>query len=144
MAVLPSSLIAPNGPVEPNMFPGEVTDGNTAELEARLQSYISKGILKATSDGLVEGNRDEAVENWALYLAFQAAHTLFAIRPAVEDAQMALLGRTEYDEDQRDILEKRAEQYKTAYFDYLDTVVTGGGPMSKGVSTRQTRTEYDW
>lgn len=144
MAVVAEALIAPDGPIEHDLFPGEVTDGNTQQLEVRVDAYITKAAAKAAEDGFTGSALDPATEVWALYLAFDAAYTLALSRPAEEDAQMALLGRNRYEVDQRDGIKRKALQYRDTYQAMLMSQSAAGGTISTGIPSHQTKVEYDW
>lgn len=144
MAVTPSNLLAPEGPVEPELFPGESEHDNTA-LITRLSGYIAQGVTKVAgyTDITEEAEVDEAVRVWALYLAFRAAHTLSLTRPAEDHTEVAVLGRTVYDEDQRKGLKDLANEY-LAEFQILVVSATSRSAASPGIPSHQTSNEYDW
>lgn len=143
MAVDPGSLIAPFGPVEPDMFPGEGEGDNTA-LHTRLTNYIQKAEAKVSALGITDETQvDEAVEAWALYLAFRAAYTLTLARPAEDDAQTDVLGRTRFDKDQRDGMKQLADSYFNQY-QLLTMTVDSKSAASKGVPSYQTKNNFDW
>ena len=145
MAITAETLIAPSGPVEPELFPGEVTGDDRSKLLVRVNTYVNKGVVKATAAGFTDPSDlfDAAVEAWALYLAFDAAYTLYVMRPAEEDTQMVLLGRNRYDNDQRNALADKAMHYKELYMS-LEATLGDSTPSSTGIPSFQSRNTYDW
>lgn len=74
----PTQLIAPEGEIEPAMFPG---DSPTA-LADRVQAYITAGTDKATADGVAAGDLDAAARAWAYYRAFRAVFVRLSASPS--------------------------------------------------------------
>lgn len=69
MPITAPDLTAPEGYVEPSLFP----DDDAAALTARLDAYIADGELQAA--GVAAGaEHDAAVAEWAYHRAFHAVH----------------------------------------------------------------------
>ena len=144
MAVTPSNLLAPTGPVEPELFPGESEGEGSSALLNRLTSYVAQGVAKVSSLTFeTTAKEDIAVEAWALYLAFRAAYTLTLARPAREDFKVEVMGATEYQADQRDALKILADDY---FGDYQNAIADTGADLaiSSGIPSYQSTNLFDW
>lgn len=144
MAVTPADLLAPAGPVEVTLFPGEdvaseVNPGST-KLEDRLQTYIDRAV--ARTEGIAFPRPDDAVAMYALYLTFMAAYVLAASRPATENAQVEIIGSYGYSKDQRDALKAQANQYLTEYETLYAMVPISTQPAT--ARSRQITNEFEW
>jgi len=141
MSVAASDLLAPTGPVESALFPGESVD----TIEQRLNSYISQSVAKAAgySWGSV-AEEDAGVTAWALYLTFRQAHTLSLMRPAENNFEIEVLGRTIFEEDQRTALKEISDMYLSEWGILSDAAGTGAGTISTGIPSHQSRNVYDW
>ena len=140
MAITPADLLAPTGPVETLLFPGEVVGDDMTTLEDRLQSYITQAETKNAAIGFADP--DAADKAWALYLTFQAAYLIACARPSTENAQVEILGSQSYSKDQRDALLSRAQEYRDEYTDLLNAVPSTSTPV--GIPSRSTPIVYDW
>ena len=143
MPITADDLIAPNGPVEVTLFPGENTEGDSPPatiLEDRLTIYITQASVKNVSIAFEDG--DAADTLWALHLTFKAAHMVAVARPSMENAQVPILGSESYAKDQRDALLTKADEYEAEYNTLLAAVPTT--EVQKGVPTRSTSNEFDW
>lgn len=143
MAVSPEELIAPVGPVEPDFFPGEHENDESALIE-RLSSYVGqaedKVVQYSISDAAIE---DSAVRAYALHLAFRGAYMKSIARPAEDDLQTEVLGRMVFTEDQRIALKSEAEKYLNEY----ELIIAGQGATSTaqtGLPSYQSKNEFDW
>jgi len=141
--VLPQDLISPNGPVEPDLFPGEVVGTNEDVLLTRLTSYIGAADSKTDGLGLTGTVLSDAVTAWALHLTFQAAFILQIARPADEDAQESILGRQQFDKDQRDALRIMSNDYRSQYDDIILNKVDTSAAAT-GLASFQSTNLYDW
>ena len=144
MAITPSNLLAPTGPVEPELFPGESEDEGSSALLNRLTSYVAQGVAKVSGITFETATKqDIAVEAWALYLAFRAAYTLTLARPAREDFKVEVMGETEYQSDQRDALKILADDY---FGDYQNAIADTGADLaiSSGIPSYQSTNQFDW
>ena len=144
MAVLPEDLLAPEGPVEPSLFPGEHEEG-AAALEQRLTAYINKAEAKVASYTFAnQADEDEAVAAWSLYLTFRAAYTLALSRPAEDDSRMEVVGRTLFEADQRQGLRDMYEMYLSEYQLAVAGLDDAVSAAASGVSSHQKKIEYDY
>ena len=145
MAIKAEDLIAPDGPIEPELFPGESEEDNK-KLLTRLTAYVNQAQAKVTALAITfdpTSKEDDAVESWALYLAFNAAHTLTLARPAEDDHGTEVLGKTIFEKDQRLALKDLAEDYRADYFSAVeDTGLTIAA--SSGVPSYQSANVFDW
>jgi hypothetical protein len=142
MAVQPDALIAPNGPVELSLFPGEAPDGALLE---RMAVYVGKAEDKTSAYTFATPEREEAaVAAWALYLAFNAAYTLSLARPAEQDAGFEVLGRVLYEDDQRQGLKDLADKYFEEWLAVIAGADDGSQVLGTGVSTHTTPLTYDY
>lgn len=147
MAIGIADLLAPVGPVEVTIFPGESTrSGDTATaLEVRLQTYIDKAKAKVAELTFPQPDpalEDKLVRAWALYLTFMAAYRIANSRPATENAQVAVLGSTTYTKDQRDALLAEANEYKLEYESTVVDIPTDVVPRTP--QTRSTTLTFEY
>lgn len=140
MAVAPADLLAPAGPVEEELFPGEGNGTAGTELYGRLSEYITRAQEKAA--GIAFPDPDAAVESWALHLTFEAAYLLSVARPANENTMVEVLGSQGFARDQRDALRSMADYYARSYHGYVAEVPTEAQPL--GAQTRQITNSYEW
>jgi len=143
MAITNADMLAPTGPVEVTLFPGEDISGAAPPatiLEERLDVYIAQAVAKNAA--IAFDDMDAANLAWALHLAFQAAYIVAVARPASENSQIPVLGSEGYAKDQRDALLAKANEYFDDYNMLLMTVPTTSAPS--GVPTRSTPLEYEW
>ena len=143
MAVKGEDLIAPNGPVEPELFEGESEENNRA-LNIRVAAYVKAGVAKVAGITFVDqAAKDEAVTAWALYLTFRAAYTLTLTRPAEDDSQIGVMGSVTFDRDQREGVKELRDTYFADYQVLIaDTGLTSAA--STGVPSYQTTNLFDW
>lgn len=142
MPIAPGELLAPVGPIELDLFPGEDEDD---ALLVRLSNYIGQAEIKVTPYALEEGqDKDNLVRTWSLYLAFRAAYTLSLARPAEDQADVEVLGRTQYDRDQRDGLKLLADEYFAEFQVLVAQSVTSSSTVSTGIPSHQTPNRYDY
>lgn len=113
-----ADLVQPEGPVEPSFFPDDAPPPDTTEGSVlhRLTRYIARAQAKVAAypAGSVT-NVDEAVRQWALYLAFDAAYLGMATRPMMENAQVPVLGTTAYGGQQLTELRALREKYRLGF-----------------------------
>lgn len=140
MAVTPADLMAPAGPVEGTLFPGEGDGTAGTDLHTRLTEYISRAESKVA--GIEFPDPDLAAEKWALHLTFDAAYMLAVSRPATENTMVQVLGSHGYAKDQRDALRELAQHYLYEYQAEEAAAPTTQNP--KGIPTRQTTNEFEW
>lgn len=142
MAVVADDLLAPNGPVETELFPGEDHDA----LTERLNAFISQAEAQAAQYTWAnQAATDAGVTAYALYLSFRQAHTLALVRPAEEDSQAEMLGRVTYEEDQRDGIKDLADWYWKEWVNLSESTLTDPtSAVSTGVPSHQTSLQYDW
>jgi hypothetical protein len=143
MAITADDLIAPNGPIEVTLFPGEDVEGEiggSTILKDRLNIYIAQASAK--NAGISFPDEDAADTAWALHLAFEAAYMVAVARPSTDNAQVAVLGSETYSKDQRDALLIKANEYLDEYLALLAEVPTTSA--QKGVPTRSTTNEFAW
>lgn len=140
MAVTPPDLLAPAGPVEEQLFPGEGDGTAGTDLNARLTEYISQAEAKAA--GIAFPEPDLAVESWALHLTFKAAYMVAVSRPANENTMVEVLGSKGFAKDQRDALLEKAKEYKQDYQNLAAAVPSTAQPV--GLRTRTTKNEYEY
>lgn len=141
MAVVPSDLIQPQGPVSASFFPDDaappaVGDGSVL---GRLDAYIARAVTKVTPYGLT--NPDPAVRDWALHLAFEDAYLLMASRPANETA-LGGLGSVGYSSEQLKALARKSEEYREAFI--AEIAAAGPTALLKYPVSRTTRNVFDW
>lgn len=143
MAISAEDLLAPAGPVEPALFPGEGQKDNKVLL-ARLTSYVNQAydqISGFTFDPTTK--EDDAARAYALYLAFEGAHTLALARPAEEDFQVELMGKVLFSKDQRQGLKELADKFLGDYFSFVED--TGGTTAAAtGVPSHQVTNVFVW
>lgn len=142
MAITPEELIAPEGPVEPDLFPGEHTEQDS-KLIVRLSGYITQAEVRIATYPFTPEQEDPAARVYALYLAFRAAYTLSLARPAEDDMQTSVLGRTLFTEDQRKGLKEEADRY-LGEFDSLAAVAGATSAASSGLPSFQSQNVFDW
>lgn len=142
MAISPEDLIVPEGPVEPDLFPGEHSEPDS-RLIVRLNGYITQAEVKAATYTFAPAAEDVAVRAYSLYLTFRAAYTLSLTRPAEDDMQTSVLGRTVFTEDQRKGLKEEADKYLNE-FDLLASAAGATSAASSGLPSYQTRQTFDW
>ena len=131
----PDDLLAPNGPVEPELFPGEGDGTAATTLFTRLARYIERAAAKTEVAA--------AQRAYALYLTFHAAYIGAIARPSDIDLQVDILGREGFDEDQREGLLDLANGYLAEY-ESLVTSETGEGAAPRGISTHSIKIVYDY
>lgn len=78
MSLEPTQLIAPEGEIEPAMFPTDTAE----QLAHRVQAYITAGTEKASADGVDAGDLDDAARAWAYYRAFRAVFVRLSATPS--------------------------------------------------------------
>jgi len=135
----PADLLAPAGPVEAALFPGEGDGSNGTDLFARLSAYIDQAEVKAAEAAFLDP--EAAARAWALHLSFEAAYTLAVSRPATENTMVQVLGSTTYTKDQRDGLKAKSNQY-LAEFNRMLAQIPVGSPS--GPQSRQSTNTFDW
>lgn len=140
MAVVPADLLSPAGPVEEALFPSEGDGAPGTDLYERLQRYIARAGVIAS--GIAFPDPDPAVTAYALYLTFQAAYMGAISRPAMENAQVPILGSTQFDKDQRDALKELYLEYQAEYNTLVSAVPTV--QIQRGVPTRSTPNVFEW
>lgn len=74
----PAQLIAPEGEIEPAMFPGDKAEA----LESRVQAYLTHGYEKATAAEVLDADRDDAARAWAYHRAFRSVFVRLSASPA--------------------------------------------------------------
>ncbi len=139
--ITPADLLAPKGPVEVGLFPGESNGTSPTPLETRLQEYIDQAEAKIT--GIDFPLPDEAARTWALYLSFNAAYIGAISRAATDNMQTPVLGSEMFAKDQRDGLKATADYYSNMYSALLLTVPSSTANQ-KGVNSYQTRNCYEY
>ena len=143
MAVDPNTLIAPLGPVETQLFPGEA-EGGSHMLHARMTSYVNQGVAKIAPYTFADTDEEDlAITAYALYLAFRAAYTIMVSRPADDDTGSPVLGRQTYQKDQREALKELYQSYHSE-FQMLVSNASVTRAASTGIPSHQTRIEFDW
>jgi hypothetical protein len=145
VAILNEDLLAPEGPVEKALFPGEdviKAPATITVLEERLNTYIARAEDKVAEYAF--NDEDEAVKNYALYLTFDAAYTLAVSRPASENSLVAVIGSESYSKDQRDALRTKSLEYLAAYNNLVEVVTSVSPELPRGVPTRQTTNSYEY
>jgi len=142
MAVSASDVLAPGGPIEKTLFPGEGDGTSGSDLHNRVVETITKASVKASADGITT-QVDDAVLHWTLHTLYKAAFILAVSRPAQEDAQMEVIGSIRFDKDQRDGLRELASYHEDAYLGIVDTE-SGTGTHAKGLPSYQTKQDFDW
>lgn len=140
MAVTPADLLAPAGPVEETLFPGEGDGDAATPLYTRLAAYIGQAEAKIV--GVAFPDPDPATKAWALHLTFEAAYRVAVSRPATENSMVAVIGSHGYAKDQRDALKAEARKWKEEFFNLYASVPTTPVPLGPG--SRQTRIIYEW
>lgn len=144
MAVTPENLIAPAGPLEKALFPGEHEEGDDTFLE-RVTAYVSQATTKAGAyDFATTAEEDAAIEAWALHLAFRAAYTLSLTRPAEEDSRIEVLGRVIYADDQRRGLKELQDYYFSAWLDAIVNADDGSRTLSTGTPSHSTPVTFEF
>lgn len=140
MAVTPASLLQPEGPLDPSLFPDDAAPPATGagSVLGRLTTYINRAVTKLAPYSLA--NPDPATEKWALYLAFSDAHTLAVARPASETDPAGLGGRA-YNADQLKALARKAEEYR-GDFNEIVGAVPGSIPTHR--VSRVTTNNFEW
>lgn len=141
MAITPADLLAPKGPVEVTLFPGESIGGSPTALESRLQEYIDQAEDKIS--GIAFPLPDSAVRAWSLHLTFDAAYVLAISRASMENMMTPVLGSETFSKDQRDGIKAKADLYASAYNDLLLTVPSDT-ITPRGMNTYQTRNVYEY
>jgi hypothetical protein len=141
MSVVVGDLVAPDGPIEPPLFPGEGDGTSPSPLFIRLSSYLAQAEAKAS--GIAFPDPDEAISAWALYLSFHAAYMVAVARPATENSMVPVLGSDSYQKDQRDALLAAANEYK-AIFNQLLVAVPDATVQPIGAPTRSTPLEFEY
>ncbi len=144
MAVNAEDLISPKGPVETDLFPGEVSQGDNTKLLARLTEYVNRGVAEVADFTFdPTSKRDQAVTAWALQLAFRAAHTLALSRPAEDDHGVEVMGKTLFTKDQRQGLDDLANNYLADYFNIVED--TGGTTAAAmGIPSHSVKNTFVW
>ncbi len=144
MAVVPKTLIAPEGAVESELFPGEGGDESGSALLTRLTTYVSKAVAKVADITFVDtAQSDAAIQAWAYHLAFKAAYTLKLSRPATEDFQVEVMGEIGFEKDQRDGIKELADEYFAEYMGILADAGAASAHVSGTPSFQSTNT-FDW
>ena len=141
MAITPADLLAPAGPVEDELFPGEGDGADPSALYTRLLSYVTQAVAKTS--GIAFPDEDAAVEAWALHLTFKAAYMVAVARPATENSMVPVLGSETYTKDQRDALRAKADEYESVYAGLL-AAIPAEGEQPVGVPTRTVSLEFDY
>jgi hypothetical protein len=77
MPVTAAALKTPTGKIDPAFFP---EDRTSAQLDARLASYIAEGVTLVAD--LDASEQDAATTMWAYYRAFEAVHLRMIATPA--------------------------------------------------------------
>lgn len=140
-----ADLMAPTGPVEKTLFPGEATlsvsNPEVTNLELRLEVYIQRAYSKIAGIGILQP--DEAARAWALYLTFDAAYVLAVSRPAGENSQVPVIGSHTYGKDQRDGIFNRAQEYLSEYESYINAA-PAEGLIDIGTRSRAVTNKFEW
>jgi hypothetical protein len=139
--ITPADLLAPKGPVEVTLFPGESVGSAPTVLDTRLQEYIDQADTKTI--GIAFPQPDDAIRAWALYLTFDAAYVLAISRASMENTMVPVLGSESFSKDQRDGLKAKASSYLTTYQE-LFAAVPSEVAVSKGYTSGQTRIVYEY
>jgi hypothetical protein len=143
MAVTALDLLSPTGMIEPELFSGEYENDNDA-LTLRLNEYAMQATTLAAAYTFESVSAsDSAIKSYAYYLAFKAAYTLALARPAEDDADVGVLGRTEFKQDQRDALRDLYEEHLSEWHDQLP-VSEDGAAAIVGIPSYQSNQTYDW
>lgn len=118
MPLAPADLLQPNGPVDPSFFPDDAAPPATGagSLNDRLQIYINRAVAKVGSyPSGTFNDTDGAVELWALWLTFDAAHAIKLAAPASENTGEMGLGSTTYLAQQIAKIEEKAVTYRRSF-----------------------------
>lgn len=138
--VTPTDLLAPEGPVEEELFPGEGDGAAGTELHGRLTTYINRAEAKVA--GIDFPDTDHAVSLWALHLTFTAAYNVAIARPANENTMVEIIGSQGFAKDQRDAIKALAHQYAQDYRALAASVPSTAQPL--GIPSRQVETKFDY
>lgn len=143
MSITSADILAPTGPVEIIMFPGENVEGaveGSTILVDRLNNYIAQAVAKNAL--LAFDDMDGANLAWALHLTFNAAYLGAVARPSTADSKVEIIGSAGYDKDQRDALLAQAEHYLDEYNVLLLALPTTASPV--GTPSRSTTNSFEW
>lgn len=126
MAVTPADLTAPVGKIDSAFFPGEAAP----ELDARLQTYITEGEVRAADLEDDVETFDAAVTLWAYYRAFEAVHFRLIATPSL----VGIVGEAnmQYTGPQITAFATRAEEFKSQFDAMLDVSTTVAPPIPSG------------
>ena len=139
MAVEVDDLLAPQGPVEVTLFPGE--GAPSTALNDRLQTYIDRAVAKVGETGV--SDPDPAVLAWSLHLTFTAAYIIASARPANENSMVAVLGSQGFAKDQRDTLKDLASEYAHKYEEAVSAALLPQ-PQPRGFQSREISNSFEW
>lgn len=120
MAVTPTNLLDPEGPLQPHMFPADVEAGGTT-LTDRLQGYIDKGV-SLTSGTLSGSEQDRAVYWYSLYRGWDAVYSMMITRPARITQEGA--ETTEYTKEQIEAVREARDEALRNYEGIVATVTS--------------------
>jgi hypothetical protein len=141
--ITPADLLAPAGPIEAALFPGEGDGIDGTDLYERLDAYITRA--QTVTSGIAFPDPDPAVKAYSLYLAFDAAYMVSVARPSADNSLVPVLGSESYSKDQRDALKAKADLYFAEYRDLLVLVPPASGTIVPvGIPTRSTPTLFDY
>ena len=141
--ITPADLLAPKGPVEVTLFPGENSEASgsaSTKLEIRLQEYIDRAEAKVS--GVTLPDPDSATYAWALHLTFSAAYILACSRPTNENTMVAVLGSQGFSPDQRAALRSLADYYLGEYESVLAAVPVDVPLLN--AQSRQVTNRFEW
>ena len=143
MAITNTDVLAPVGPVEKSMFPGEDVEGTNPPatvLEDRIDEYITQAGAKNGSLGFAD--QDAADLAWTLHLTFMAAWRLAVARPSTDDSKVQVLGSESFQKDQRQSLRDMADDYLEEYNVLLNAIPSTAAPV--GVPSHSTTNTFDY
>jgi hypothetical protein len=113
MTVTAEQLIAPQGELEPALFP-------VGDLQTRVDAYLVDAQAKAVAANVPSGNQDAAVTAWVYHRAYTAVARRLAVEP--ERAEVDDQGRT-YNVKQAGVFQSLADQFKAEFEGYIPVAV---------------------
>lgn len=113
MTVTAEQLIAPQGELEPALFP-------LGDLATRVDAYLVDALAKTAAASVPSAQQDAAVTAWVYHRAYTAVARRLAVEP--ERAEVDDQART-YNVKQSSTFQSLADQFKAEFEGYIPVAV---------------------
>lgn len=129
------SLVAPEGRLNPKLFP---TDSEE-DFQERLEAYVEEAITK-TASLEDESKAEEAQKAWAYYRAYDEIYTRMITSPVEIDLDVG--GKGTFDTKQFEAIERM----KNGFYNQFDKIMTDSVTSTtiRLSGTEKVKTEVSW